>query len=165
MAETEKTFYIDPGTSKCGWAFFNDGVLEASGLITESGDKFERCSSIAKTLFYLVSLHQPHRVVCEYPHKGGAGAKSMHITILFHLCGMIHGYMDHIDVLVEFVEPSRWKGQVPKDKHQPKIIRKLKAKYGVDGSEYAEDTLDAIGIGLWDVWERDPNEKPSPEDE
>jgi len=156
-----KLFTIDPGTQRCGWAVFDDGVLGETGLITDTGDKFDRCSSIAKQLYYLVSYHQPDKVLTEYPHKGGAGAKSMHITILFHLCGMIHAYMNHIDVEMEFVEPMQWKGQVPKDKHQPKIIRKVKSKYGIDISEWAEDTIDAVGIGMWEVWERP--KQPLPE--
>lgn len=157
--QTEKLFVVDAGTSKLGWAFFDDGVLTESGLVTDEGRPFERCESIARTVFYLVSSLQATRVVCEYPHKGGSGWKSGHITILFHLCGMLQFAMNHIAVPIEFILPMEWKGQVPKDKHQPKIIKKAMTKYGMDIEGYVEDTIDAIGIGLWDVWERD-HKKP-----
>jgi len=154
LPETDKLFAIDPGTSKSGWAFFDDGVLIECGLVTDEGDPFDRCESIARTLYYLVSSHQPTRVLCEYPHKGGPGMRSKNITILFHFCGMIQAYMNHIQVPVEFIEPAIWKGQVPKDKHQPKIIKKVKQKYDMDASDWKEDVVDAVGIGMWDIWER-----------
>jgi hypothetical protein len=44
------------------------------------------------------------------------------------------------------VWPSKWKGQVPKAAHHPRITRELRP--GEPTSEQ-KDVLDAIGIGLW----------------
>ncbi len=68
-----KLFAIDPGTQKLGWAMFNERSLEESGLIEDTGEPFERCSAIARAVYYQVSFLQPDKVICEYPHKGGPG--------------------------------------------------------------------------------------------
>lgn len=156
-----KLFTIDPGTSATGWALFENNSLIEWGHITEKGDPFDRCSAISKALYYLVSYHQPDMVVSEYPHKGGPGMRAKSITILFHFCGMLHAYMNHIQVPIRFIEPSVWKGQVSKKIDHPKIIKKIRNTYGTDVSEVSGDTLDALGIGWWWLNEREPDPEDS----
>lgn len=61
---------------------------------------------------------------------------------------------------VTYVEPDRWKGgAIPKDKHQPRIWKKLEAREKVildavcngmaDGDRH--NVVDAVGIGLYAV--------------
>lgn len=157
-----KLFTIDASTTSCGWAVFDGKCMEASGVVTDDDtDPFSRCSAISKTMYYLVSEYGAEKVICEYPHKGGPGMRSKTITILFHFCGMLHAYMNHIDIPVEFIEPSIWKGQVPKEKHHPKLIKRIEKLFGSDATDYSGDTLDAIGIGLWELWDR-KLKKPAP---
>jgi len=146
-----KIFSIDPSTVSCGFAVSDGDEMLERGLFTAESTvaPFDRCSSIAKAIFYTASYHQPDRVVCEYPHKSGPGMKTKRITILFHLCGMIHSLMNHIDVPIEFVEPIKWKGNQPKEAHHPKIIRNAKNIYGIDVSKDTGDTIDAIGLVIW----------------
>ena len=79
------------------------------------------------------------------------------ITILFHFCGMVHEVMRNLDIPIKFVEPMEWKGQVKKEIHHPKIIKKTFSKYKVDVSKAGEDAIDAIGIGYWWLNEREPD--------
>lgn len=150
----DRLLCIDPGTIKAGYALYVDGVLDESGCAIAEGDKFDRCEEIARHLFYIMQSTQASRIISEYPFKAGKGMESGNITILFHFCGMLHAYANSIAVPIEFVEPAIWKGNVPKKVHHPKLIRKVKKKYERDISKYTEDTLDAVGIGWWDIWER-----------
>jgi len=150
-----KIFAIDPSTTSCGWASIDDKKFSGCGVITQSGpDSFERCSAIAKDIYYLVSLYTPDKVICEYPHKGGPGMRAKTITILFHLCGMLHAYMDRIDVEIEFVTPMQWKGNQPKEIHHPKLIKRVQRLFKMDISDYSGDTIDALGLGIWEIWDR-----------
>lgn len=145
-----KILAIDPGTTKCGYAVMEgDKILERGTVSSEATDNMKRCSVITCQLFYIMEYHKPDKIICEYPHKNGPGMKSKRITILFHLCGMIHGLANHLSFDIEFEEPINWKGNQPKSAHHPKLIRKAEEKYGVNISDDGEDTIDAVGLGMW----------------
>ena len=147
-----KILAIDPSTTSCGWATFRDGQIIGKAVIKATGkDPFVRAEYMANALHFVMCSEQPTYIICEYPHKGGPGMKSKSITILFHLCGMIHGIAKFSHLHIEFVEPMNWKGNIPKDIHQKRNIPKIKEKYGIDISGESGDTIDAILLGDWFV--------------
>ena len=146
-----KILAIDPSTSSCGWAIFDKDELVGKGVVQPARDlsALKRCEVVANTLHFTMVAEQPHIIVCEYPHKGGPGMKSKTITILFHLCGMIHGMAKSSHLPIQFVEPIKWKGNIPKAVHQRRVIPKIEKKYGVSLSGESGDTIDAIALGDW----------------
>jgi len=145
-----KLFAIDPGTQSCGWAIYEENHLIDSGVIKAYGsDIMVRCEGVSKELFYEISVRQPDLVICEKPLKRGRGAQSGHIHILVHLCGMIHGILSNHSIKFKYIEVMKWKGALPKDIHQPRILRDIKDKYSIDLEGKSEDEIDAAGLGDW----------------
>lgn len=146
---------IDPSTTSTGWAMFEDDKLVRKGCIKGSGGTpIERAANVARGIEDKINLYHPTHIISEYPHKGGPGMKSKTITILFHLCGAIHGLAIAYDLDVEFIEPIKWKGNIPKKIHQPRIIKRVKKRYDIDISEENNDVIDAVGIGDWFLFGR-----------
>ena len=145
-----KILSIDPSTTSCGYAVFDNDVLMEKGVIKPSGaTAMKRAEVVANALNFTMVAEQPHLIVCEYPHKGGPGMKAKTITILFHLCGIIHGMAKVGKYPIEFIEPIKWKGNIPKAVHQRRVIPKLEEKYNTILSGESDDIVDAVALGDW----------------
>ena len=146
-----KILSIDPSTSSCGYAVFDDGKLIEKGVIKPSGSEtaLKRCEIVGNALHFTMVAEQPHIIVCEYPHKGGPGMKSKSITVLFHFCGMLHGIALSSHINISFIEPNKWKGNIPKAVHQKRMIPIYEKKYDIELDGLSSDIVDAIGIGDW----------------
>jgi len=149
-----KIFAIDPGTQDCGFSYYEDGKLKERGHIKSRGEEvYARCEKIYKELFYEISATQPDLVICERPLKNGPGARSGHIFVLHHFCGMLHGILAHHAIPFKYVEVSAWKGNLPKSIHHPRIIAAVKKSFNINLADESEDTIDAVGLGHWYVKE------------
>lgn len=145
-----KILSIDPSTTSCGYAVFDNNELTDWGVISNtSKEPLIRSEHISNALHFVMVTEQPHMIICEYPHKGGIGAKTMSIAALFHFCGMIHGMAKSSKLPIKFVEPSKWKGNIPKAVHQKRILPELEKKYGIELVGESNDIVDAIAIGDW----------------
>lgn len=157
-------FSIDPGLSGTGVAEWRSGALRAVHVIHfKKGAEtlIEKCNSISDQVTNIVRRTPAHRGGAEFyiempqmmtnvkgiAAQGGAVYK---LTFLVgYLAAMVWPYARH----VEEVPIHAWKGQLPKDVVQRRIIKTL----GVDTCQELNirtHAWDAVGIGLWatGVW-------------
>lgn len=137
---------IDPG-EHTGWALFNsDKQLVDCGLgDARKSPKFGPLVS--------VTIEQP----VIYPRMK---ARPNDIVTLALGAGEWAGIFRPL-APVEYVEPSKWKGSVPKAKHQPRIWAKLtETEFAIVERAFVagkvpkslkNNVVDAVGIGLWKV--------------
>lgn len=133
---------IDSGGST-GWALFDPSTKE----LVDCG------------LNKLPTIFQPPvtRIIIERPHAGKTRARARDILTLAIRAGEAGGLLRYLtNVEPEYIEPQRWKGQLPKKRcnelveaklfiQEKSLLNKIKplsAKHNV---------LDAVGIGLYAV--------------
>lgn len=133
---------VDSGAN-LGWALFNplNAQLFDCGL---------------KDLLTILPQYQRiiQRIVVERPHAGKTRARARDILTLAIRAGEAGGVLRYVTgVEPEYIEPQRWKGQLPKKRcneiveaklfiQEKSLLNKIKplsAKHNV---------LDAVGIGL-----------------
>jgi hypothetical protein len=142
---------IDPGKRHAGWAWFDDGRLDACGL-AEGDHPAQVALAVADQA---ERRHHIQILICENQQVYGGRIKTDPNDLL-PLAACVGG----IRVLVPHTtfinpKPSEWKGTVPKDIFTTRIEAamtpderaildavKLTKKFRVD-------VLDAIGLGLW----------------
>ena len=138
---------IDPGGACLGWAFFDSGgVLTACGLSrtkekTIDGRVLDHRTVLAKMAVVV------DRIVCERMTWRGRQTKSGPQDLMD--LNVIAGAMG-----TEWVTPAEWKGHVPKDIHQPRILKALtpeerKIVMAVGPPSLRHNAIDAVGIGLY----------------
>lgn len=136
---------VDSGAN-LGWALFNP----------ENAQLFD-CG--LKDIFTALPRHKCiiTRIMVERPHTGRTRARARDIITLAIRAGEVGGVLRYLTgVEPEYIEPQRWKGQLPKKRcneiveaklfiQEKSLLNKIKplsAKHNV---------LDAIGIGLYGV--------------
>ena len=146
-----KIIAFDPGTTKSGIAVMqrnNDGkinVLFYDKLVAKGPDAIQRCWDIKEQFKKVYAGYKPDIVVVEYPQvisaegRFAAARNSGRITVLFHLCGMIHAL---VGKKFEHYTPTKWKGNVPKHITAKRVFK----HYEIIASE---DEMDAIALGDW----------------
>jgi hypothetical protein len=133
---------IDPGLAT-GWALLDSGGrLQCCGLNLPPDVLPARC-----------------RVIVERPriYPGGRTKNPNDVLSVAINAGEWAGRYQARGFKVEYVEPQKWKGSVPKEIHHPRIFAKLTpseqivladAGKGIAPSK-RHNLLDAIGIALW----------------
>jgi hypothetical protein len=130
---------IDPGIAT-GWALWSAVRLLECGLGTPP----------ARADLEAVWIESP----VIYPHSR---ARPNDILKLARDAGAHAGLYLSLGVNVRFVEPARWKGQVPKTIHHARVWSQLQPGeqsivhegcLGVAPSK-RHNVLDAVGMGLW----------------
>jgi hypothetical protein len=167
-AVTRTTLAIDPGlslTGGTGYALFAGGalpVLTACGLVVPKAKRIEdRVEEIGIELARRIGTVAADEVVIEKmkvyglaKQKGDQGD----LIDLAHLGGALLCF----GTRATLVEPSTWKGQVPKDVSERLVNdnltmneRALLKRCGVPKSK-RHNVYDAVGIGLWKLrrWPR-----------
>lgn len=137
---------IDPGTHT-GWALFKDSLLVACGL----GDPRTSTAHVMRDIT---------DVIIEHPviYSGGRTRNPNDVLKVAVNAGEWAGTYRQ-KALVRYVTPQAWKGSVPKDVHQPRILAKLAPKEAevleaslrrVAKSKH-NNVVDAVGLGLFHV--------------
>jgi len=134
--EKEQLFVsIDPGVHKSALAIWSSGIL----LYAEDLPNKEALSIIEPiaSRAYLV-IEKP----VLYPTK-----RKQHKDVK-NLLKVVELFLK-VAHMAKTVQPSVWKGQVPKKIHGPRIVAVLSndEKKGIDLKNH--NTVDAIGLGLW----------------
>lgn len=131
---------IDSGAN-LGWALFlPSGQLHSCGLRTLPAE-----------------LPPLKRVIIERPHAGRTRARARDILTLAIRAGEAGGVLRYLTgVEPEYIEPQRWKGQLPKKRCNDIVESKLTAAEkrilnDIKPKGQKHNVLDAIGIGLFSV--------------
>lgn len=157
-------YAIDPGTKATGWAafagpdhkFIEYGRLMDCGLVRAP-------KGIGQMIWELNGLFlrqqdRPERAVIEkpvvYDQKSWKGDPNDLVSVAL-ISGAAGALLEA--EMTEFISPRTWKGGVPKDISNRRIIKKLddcEAKLLQNlglSKTMRHNVVDAIGIGLWAV--------------
>jgi len=151
-----KLLAVDPGLRTTGYALFNAGELVQCGLWEiEKKKSLEECVWTIAKKSKVFSKHVD-KLIIEIPQiyrqRYWMGDPNDLITVAI-IVGTVCGCLRIKDVV--FTTPSNWKGQVPKNIHNKRVLGKLtKQEVRVlNGctvkASLLHNTLDAIGVGLW----------------
>lgn len=134
---------IDPGGACLGWAYFIDRRLVGCGL---SRSKAKSLAGRIEDHLSELDTASVEAVVCERMVWRGRSAKSgpqdlMDLNIIAGRLGTV------------WVTPEQWKGCVPKEIHQPRILSRLMMEElylvrAVLPPSLRHNAIDAVGIGL-----------------
>lgn len=156
--------YIDPGTSHVGVAVFHNSTLQSAGLLRAPKGAHttpQRATLLGRIIHDRIAADGTiERAVIEvprvYPHGRKGGTKNPEsILMLTLVCGSTMLACEMAGAPALMVRPSEWKGTVPKRIHQNRILAALtdEEKNRIDPTipgSLLHNTIDAIGIGLWD---------------
>jgi hypothetical protein len=143
---------IDPGNDT-GWAIWRAGALVDAGVGDPRQSVHHRLTSPeGQKLDTVDEVWIESQVV--YPRSK---VPPNDLIKLAQSAGRWAGRYDALGVEAYFVEPARWKGQVPKEIHQQRIVNDLttfELAISVRATKSIalakrHNMLDAIGIGLW----------------
>lgn len=138
---------IDPGNDT-GWACFVSGVLLTCGT-----DRYP-------IFFHDPTFSRGARVIIEKPQgreRHSKGSQNQIIDLAIK-AGELSGFYKKQPwvKLVTLVTPVEWKGSVPKEIHNRRVLAKLTEQELAllpvrprARNPYDHNTVDAIGLGLW----------------
>jgi hypothetical protein len=140
---------IDPGGPELGWASWADGRLVACGLSRTKAKTWQlRAVTHRSTLEALGAYDRPDGLVLTecMRVRGGRGMGNPQILV------ELNGIAGHVGNM--WVEPGTWKGRLPKEIHQPRILATLTPEelalvMAVKPPSLRHNTIDAVGIGLY----------------
>jgi hypothetical protein len=154
---------VDPGVNGTGWALLRarDAKLCDCGTLHGKGTDWGRkCVQILNGYERIISRNYIGQVFIESPvfmhgYGGYTAASTGSLVKLSMLCGALYlsTVMKHGTCLVE---PSKWKGQLPKKVCNARVIEKLTKESLCDSGfleKISNHALDAIGLGLWALGE------------
>jgi len=153
------TLSVDPGVNGTGWAKWKNGNFVGYGTLhyKQTGEWLLHAREIVVAFAELVRLHKAMKLVIECPvfmrgYGGYTTASTGDLVKLTLLTGMlVESFFEHApgeDVVL--VEPSKWKGQLPKDVCRKRVEAELKTSFDLLLKErISSHAVDAIGIGLW----------------
>lgn len=140
-------FTVDPGGPELGWAAWQDGVLVACGLSRTKAKTWQLRAVNHRAVLDALGAYVTDDVLTECMRvRGGNGRGNPQILV------ELNGIAGHVGT--SWVEPGMWKGAVPKEVHQPRILatlteaeRALVMRVLPAGKRH--NTIDAVGIGLY----------------
>jgi hypothetical protein len=135
---------IDPGLTATGYAVFDTGVLVMAGIVRTSPKAAleDRIRKIHLALYDLPADRLVERMVV----RGGRNKGNPQILCDLNLLAGALGN--------DWVVPHQWKGMLPKEVHQPRILATLspgeKALVeAIKPASLRHNAVDAVGIGLY----------------
>lgn len=159
---------VDPGLSGTGVVYWRKGfphtsqVLLPPQYITRNDVKPGEDDVVARarwlaSMIVMSAGFEPYTMIVEFPEfQAGAtrqmGWKTGSLQRLTFLVGVMVGYLP-ANWRIIMPTPSQWKGQLPKDVVQRRMI----AKYGkqkCDALRVRTHAWDALGIGEW-AWRQE----------
>lgn len=142
-------YSIDPGGPCLGWAQWYDGTLVRCGLSRSSAKTWQDRALDHRAWLKLHGAYlDPAGLVLTECMRVRGGRNAGNPQILVELNG-IAGHVGN-----QWVEPSVWKGRLPKEVHQPRIMLTLTPEErliveAVKPASLAHNAVDAVGIGLF----------------
>ncbi len=159
---------LDPGIRGCGLACFSDDRLVWCAYIKNSmkkGTGVVACVSMVEALVNSIADAAIDKLVVEWPriYQRGGGKSKGDPNDLRDLCGVSAGLASHYsDIEIAHVEPSEWKGQLPHEAVEMRVLQRLSPQElgpiemeayqkGVKsgGKTFGHNVTDAVGIGLF----------------
>lgn len=147
---------VDPSLHRMGWCVWHGHEPLTWGLLESSQRGKNSWKAAVTEMSGLLRLRWSscHLMVIEFPEemggrRGRASLNSGAVRKLTYLVGRIAGGFLEADPgrLLRLAEPSKWKGQVPKNITRKRVLR----DYPQVGEWLEHDVYDAIGIGRWFV--------------
>ena len=147
-----KVVGIDPGTKALGWAIFRNEKLSECGLIRSASlhcMSEQLVKKFAGTSGDLAVIEVPQ----VYRHSPGDPNDLINVSVI---SGAALAACAGFDT-VELPRPKRWKGSVPKDVHNRRVLAKLSNRERCVLQECGvpkyllHNVIDAIGLGMWGV--------------
>ncbi len=162
---------VDPGVRKCGVALFRDGVLVAAGLpmgdqtsiMNDPKGRGRVVIAMAKAVAAWAAREaggQIRELAIEFPQvygdresqKGGAAGQNdlVHLGLVVGSIVAAHAFAE-----VTMYLPREWIGQVPKNIHGARILKRLtEAEIAViplrpRARDIDHNVVDGIGLGLF----------------
>lgn len=131
---------IDPGlANRLGWAFFYDGVLTGCGTRATIGSIYHKIDRST-----VIVVEEPQ----VYPVSKGDPNDLIKIALD---AGILIGSIAPGCLVLPF-KPHMWKGSVPKDIHQRRILKvagDIQSMLSLLRSSDRSHAIDAIGLGLY----------------
>lgn len=148
-------FSIDPGLSGTGWATWNGRTLLRVGVTYAPGDVADTVGKAEALTEKLIQEMRPshsafaHTYIEMPQHMTSIKGIAAQAGSVYKLAFFV-GYLAHAlnGTRVHLVTPMEWKGQLPKDVVQRRIIRDL----GVNTCtrlNIRSHAWDAVGLGMW----------------
>lgn len=154
-----KLLCIDPGTKKMGMAVFHvNHKAQTAKLVSyfvvlvpkSKGEWHDRIDTMTNEAICFCNTSKPDKVLIEEPRlflstrKGQAASNS---GAILKLVAMVYCMAGALKALftenVIMVPVQKWKGNVPKEITQRRVLRYWRCKSGDD------NITDAVGIGDW----------------
>lgn len=135
---------FDPGNNT-GWAIFEDDSLIDAGFLPFGSVRRE------------ITVYTGDRVLIEaprhYPHREKGDVNDL--LDLSVRAGELKAWAESKTAKVELVWPRTWKGTVPKEIHNQRVLRALRPveirllPKTPRSKKYDHNMVDAVGMGLW----------------
>lgn len=152
---------IDPGLRACGLAVFEGGVLIHATLVDNPVDGDSDApvwTGMSKAVHdYLANnYYSPEVLVIERPQVYGGGRGKGDPNDLLSLMAVVGGVCASVRAPTKkSFYPRVWKGQVPKNIHNDRILERLSAAERKMLPELAasklHNVIDAVGLGLYEL--------------
>lgn len=144
---------IDPGFNGTGVAMLNAaGELTDTALVKPCGPEVDFSRRLAAYVAVLERLPRGASIIIEFPDRDDRKGE---ITDLFKLAALTGAITYACGATAAHVLPSEWKGNVPKDIHNDRVLRGLTQKelerFTRRGYVAADshNVIDAIGLAKW----------------
>ena len=159
-----KLISIDPGYKACGIAYFIDGNLEAASLVSvpssssiDPTEQFAKVGEAVADYVRSVGVGKSFDLAIEYPQqyaRSPAPRESVQklVGVIGSISSALQAQTGGLSVKVTSYTPQSWKGQVPKEIMNNRVLGRLLETELSCLPEYSKskmhNVLDAIGIGL-----------------
>lgn len=149
-----KMISLDASTKKTGWAYFEDNLLVAHGVLDSNikeNDSFLRMRIMGKLISELIDKYNPDYVVkenCQFQNNYNTFQQ------LSRLSGIILQILFQRNIKFDIVYPSTWRKYnkiIGRKRAEQKedAIKKVNEKYDIT---VLDDEAEAILIGLWGLF-------------
>ena len=152
MGKITRLISIDSSSSKIGWAVFDNGEYQESGLIdlSKNKDSDHRIELMCKEIIQLLKEKNPSIVVIE---KLNVERNMVTLRALCKVIGAVYCYsILSNDVFYYEIQPSQWRSKLgmqangrKRDEYKRLSVQYVKDNYNLD---VTDDVSDAICAGI-----------------
>lgn len=144
--------FVDPGSTKIGWALFADKKLAVSGRFhAKSKDKFERIADVWRLFYNLMTKYKIEEIHIESLNIPMARHMAMNMKALFYSVGAIAAACAIYNIPVkDDINVPAWKKYIDWNKTKTREGKREKLKPYIQKG-MSEDEMAAISMGLYFV--------------